>query len=103
MISRPHVAHFATVRTRLSLVFEKALVDQERQGYTYDAPYGRLPPPCRLGGWWWCHVGIQVTIDSCAERWRVKVEVLWMPFCGTVYMLELYMTTTKVLMMVMLY
>jgi hypothetical protein len=40
MIGRPHVTHFATVGTRLSLVFEEALVDQERQACAYDTPDG---------------------------------------------------------------
>jgi hypothetical protein len=80
MIRRPHVTHFTTVRTGLSLVFYEASVDQERQAYAYDAPDDRIPPPYRLGGCWRCHVGIQVTIDSVAERWRVKVEVVLSPF-----------------------
>jgi hypothetical protein len=40
MIGRPHVTHFTTVRTGLSLVFEEALVDQEGQACAYDAPDG---------------------------------------------------------------
>jgi len=103
MIGRPHVTHLATVRTGLSLVFEEALVDQDRQACAYEAPDYRLPPPCRLGRCLKCHVGIQVTMESEFKRLESESGGALVILFGTMLMLEIYMTTTMVLMMVMLY